>query len=164
MFQVFKRFCATCICHRNWAVLGEELDELVVHALLLAFDIGRVNQEFITALGEVFERFLVDFDIDNRLPAVGGNLPLRLAIDHAGALAAQVQNQVFLADGLYKFVEARSVEFSIRENPARHNYMRCAGLDVLQCVLGINATANLQAPLDTPKARPLPRSRFPCQA
>ena len=64
MNQVFKRLGATRIRYRNRAVFCKEENEFIVHALLLAFHVGGVNQKLVAVAGKVFSRFGGDFDVD----------------------------------------------------------------------------------------------------
>ena len=101
MFEVLERLGTARVGARNGAVFGEEHDEFVVHALLLAFHVGGVDQELVAVPREVFERLGGNLDIDEGLPAVCRDFPARIRIfGVAHALAAQVEHQPFFAHRL----------------------------------------------------------------
>jgi thiazole synthase len=119
---------------------GQVLNEVAVNTCAQALHINGVDQEFGATGGELTKGFASQCNIGELLPAVGDD-----EIIAATAAATEINHETVPADGLHEGFEASPIHGAIAENPGSDNDMRGTVIKKADCIIEIDATANLEA-------------------
>ena len=138
--QVRQRIRAAGVSRRDRRPAAEFFDQFAVNAAAQTFHVHGVDQKFRAKAGEFLQRFRVHCQFGEFLPAVGDD-----KIFFAALAAAQVEHELFLADGFDEFVQPRPIHAAFAENPARDDDVRRAGVQPAARILSVDAAADVQS-------------------
>ena len=104
---------------RNWRIVAQQIEQLVVDPGTFALDIHGVNEKFCTASGKFFQSFRIDCQRGEIFPAV-----THYHIFAIGKFAAgEIQNQMFFADSFEQFLQIILLKFAIGKNKTGDDHL-----------------------------------------